>query len=112
MTTDTDTKEASLWLVPIGLLLVSPWALAAIAWGGFVIHMTWNWFLVPLGLPAIGFVLACGIEVFQQNFRSSAFGYQMKQATWREKFVERPFLTPAILLFFGWLVHLAQGWLQ
>ncbi len=37
-------------------------------WSGFVLSILWGWFLVPLGVPAIGTAHAIGIAVVMGMF--------------------------------------------
>ncbi len=43
------------------LFAVVAFVLPLAAWSAYVMSMLWGWFLVPLGVPAIGFVQAWGI---------------------------------------------------
>jgi hypothetical protein len=42
----------------LGIILLVPMALLR----GFVVFTLWGWFLIPLGLPAIGIAHAMGIS--------------------------------------------------
>lgn len=44
----------------IGLLFA---ATLSTMWFGYVLHILWAWFLVPIGLPAVTMVSAIGISI-------------------------------------------------
>ena len=43
----------------------------SVAVNGFVVSTMWNWFIVPLGAPSIGFWLAAGISLLISLFTTS-----------------------------------------
>ena len=54
---DSEEKQVDGWLKIIGFLV----ALMAIPVTGYVVFKLWNWFCVPLGIPAITWINALGI---------------------------------------------------
>lgn len=59
-------NRATLIKALIGLVVV----LASIPWSTFVATVVWGWFVMPLGLPAIGKAQAFGLMLLIGLFRS------------------------------------------
>lgn len=54
----------------IGVLGLAAAIIIPIAlWQGFVIHLLWRWFVVPIGLPEIGILHAIGLSMFVAVFK-------------------------------------------
>ena len=53
-----DSKDDSLYTL-LTLVVAVPLA----AWAGFVLSVVWAWFIVPLGVPAVGMWHAAGIKL-------------------------------------------------
>lgn len=52
-----DSDKSSGWEIAFGVLCIPfLWA-----WSGFAMSKLWTWFLVPLGVPAVGIWAAMGI---------------------------------------------------
>lgn len=81
----------------LALGFVIGFIVAAIAWNGFVLKVLWGWFMVPtFGLPTLNIPQALGIAIVAQTFMPT----QTADRSWV------PFLTGALTLVIGWLVHL------
>jgi hypothetical protein len=89
-------------------ILLAP--LAAI-WGGYVLTVLWEWFVVPVfGLPQLGIAQGLGLWL--------VVGYLTHQVSWQKEADElndvsvetlkmiNPFLSPALTLFIGWVYTL------
>jgi hypothetical protein len=72
------------------------------AWDGFVLMVLWGWFLIPLGLPAIGLSHAIGLSTL-----IGLVTHQMPSEGPSSDRTERGLLwalvVPAISLFIGWI---------
>lgn len=77
---------------------------------GWVAHLLWGWFLVPLGVPAVGWMQATGIGVLLGMLHTRGSYSDLFLAFRHEK--EKPndhlsimilllFMTPSISLVFG-----------
>lgn len=88
-------------------------ALAGVPWSGFVTSTLWGWFIVPLGISAIGLWHAAGISFLLSSFLGIR-GFDLKTPDNRsagEKCFSQIFLVavlPAAALLFGWLAKLAM----
>lgn len=76
---------------------------------GFTVSTLWGWFVVPLGMQAIGVAHGVGLSVFISYFGLN--GYQMwvkKQTDKRSEIAKTAyaFSIPATSLFIGWVVTL------
>jgi len=65
MTKDNKEDHWAIWL--LALLLSVPSAILA----GVVLSDLWEWFIHPLGVPAIGIAHAMGIAVIVAGFKAS-----------------------------------------
>lgn len=82
--------------------------LVAVLWGGYIASLLWGWFLVPLGVPAIGYWHAVGIEtllgafgLFSRKTQPDADDSPLsivKMALW-------PFVMPLVFLAVGAVAH-------
>ena len=77
---------------------------------GWATYKMWDWFLVPLGLPAINFFHAIGIYLsinFMAGYKHSLFGLQ-DQAEEKVLVDNLIYLyaRPLSILLFGWFIHL------
>jgi hypothetical protein len=74
---------------------------------GFVFSVLWGWFVVPLGVVAIGVAHAIGLTTVFGFLTTHLTHYQRKQS-------DNPFgdalgrmlVVPFLVLFFAWIVHL------
>ncbi|MBI2626116.1 MAG: hypothetical protein HYW69_00810 [Candidatus Nealsonbacteria bacterium] len=97
-------------IIGIGALTALLVAVSAV-WKGFVLLMLWKWFIVPIfGLPELPLVAAIGVGMV-----ISFLTYQQIESKSNEdedkgvhlaKSLGMLILYPAIVLFFGWIVHL------
>jgi len=69
---------------------------------GFVLSTMWAWFVVPLGLPAIGIALAIGLSLTVGLF--SGLSPKRDEKPWVQ--IAAGFVAPLLTLFCGWLVHM------
>lgn len=76
----------------------------AILLRGFVIYKLWGWFIVPLGMQAVGILHAYGISLFVGVLMPQISGKDGDSKDGSKKII----LTPLLFLFFGWLVHLCM----
>jgi len=86
----------------IGALLCLLCAFPAAVWDGYVLSILWGWFVVPLGLAAIGKAHAYGICVVLGLAR---YRYEEgEQNEWGMRAIMM-FVAPAIYLFCGYAAH-------
>ncbi len=74
-------------------------------WKGFVLSILWGWFLVPLGVPAIGTAHAIGIAVLV-----SMLTYQHRKSS-SEVSLEPLFLSFVSPLFALAIGHIVKGFM-
>ena len=90
------TRLIATWLATI---------VVTVFWGGYVASTLWNWFIVPLGVPAINYLHAVGIITVINVFLGSR-GYSVSKDIENE--ADLGFLyasiAPLLLLILGWLV--------
>jgi len=82
------------------LLLTAPHLLL----DSLVCKVLWNWFLVPLGVPAVEWAHALGIGLLV--LLVSPHPYRNPKATVKErldKFIQVGFVKPLFLLGLGWI---------
>lgn len=82
---------------------------------GYVNSILWGWFLVPLGLPAIGVFHACGIQFTLAGFLGlrgmwadmTAYDGSKKksEAGHRALVIVMLALAPSVLWGYGWLAN-------
>jgi hypothetical protein len=81
------------------------WPAQAFVWG-YCVAVLWSWFVVPLGLPAIGKAHALGLAVIVR-FVSMDVSKVIKDADEEtHEFVARQvavFIVPGFALLFGWV---------
>lgn len=51
-------------------------------WNGFVIHMMWGWFIVPLGVQSIGIAHAIGFGLFVSLLHRPRIDDDDKKSLW------------------------------
>ena len=74
-------------------------------WQGWAVSMLWNWFVAPMGVPAItiltgaGLTLVCG-AIRARNTKSTSDESQ----TDRFERLAAMVLIPAITVFIGWII--------
>ena len=90
---------AVLALLIFGFLLIGVLAV----WRAFALTYLWQWFIVPLGVPAIGLWHAAGISIIVAylTYENAAKDKEDGVST----ALAMGFLMPAFALFFGWLYH-------
>lgn len=83
-------------------------ALIGLFWSSFVATTLWGWFMVPLGVPSIGYWHAVGIlSLISVLMGSRGLTYrsmQDKEAKIYEIFIVA--IIPAISLLVGWIAKL------
>jgi len=86
------------------LLLVLCWAFVQ----GFVLSTMWGWFVVPLGLPALGLAHAIGLSFLVRWLTHQHVSCQKdenrKEVAFRQLAIG--FLYPFAILFLGWITTL------
>jgi len=85
-------------------LLISPltWM-----WKAFVMVKLWSWFMVPAGIPHLGFVTAMGATlIFSMLSPTPKSDSEEVTVEWAVKAIGMGFLGPLLGLFFGWGLHL------
>lgn len=89
-----------------GLILLI-WATPVVILSGFAIKLAWMWFIVPLGVPAIGVVHAIGIRMLITYIVSSSNSnlneYKEKNIN---ELVSEMVAKPIVFLIFTWVIHL------
>lgn len=91
------------------LVLVAMLSLIALSilWRGFVLHILWGWFVVPLGAPHIGVAWAIGLAAIA----SMAVGHKGKNKGDEPDTAENLtflFLGPLVILGVSWIAHAAM----
>lgn len=81
--------------------------IAVIPWVAYVATVMWGWFVVPLGMPAIGKAHAYGLLAIAGLIRRGESSKKADPAGTRDVIVAIgiAFSTPALVLFVGWLAH-------
>lgn len=82
------------------LLALVPWAL--IAWG-WALQLMWMWFLVPLGIPALGLAHAIGIRGLVQIAAYSQISSARREVSAAEA-VTHALLIPPLAVGVAWCV--------
>ena len=100
----SETKAGFGSLLLTFILIVPPAALLA----GYTVQTCWNWFQVPLGLPALSLPHAIGMDLLV-TFMASA-GAPMKppdvsNMDYGKHLLKRMFVRPVAMLAFAWLAH-------
>lgn len=75
-------------------------------WKAFALFKLWSWFLVPAGVPRLGFVTAMSITLIVSLLTPSKV--DDKETTDKDwiKAIVIALLHPAFVLFCGWILHL------
>jgi len=75
---------------------------------GFVLSALWGWYIVPLGLPAIGIVHAIGLALLVRylTYHHNKCKRETEEENPISKLVARVFVYPIAVLFIGWLIHI------
>jgi hypothetical protein len=91
----------------MALLIIGGALLAAalgVMWSGFVLSILWGWFMVPLGLPALGVAQAIGIALV-----AGMLTHQMPRGEAETSALFAfAFLAPLFSLAIGWVVKSAM----
>ncbi len=87
------------WMV-LGLAILTP----AIVLEGWIITLTWEWFVVPLGASAIGIAHAIGLNVLLSLF----FHRYRKTPDDAAAVVKHAYTAPLWFLAVGWVAHLVM----
>jgi len=82
-----------------GLALYGIWA------GAFVGCHLWEWFLVPLGIPAVTWIHLAGVGLLVKLYTYYIPTSQPKERETDWGNVGSAVLFPWITLFFGWVLH-------
>lgn len=70
---------------------------------GWVLSFLWDWFLVPLGLPAIGFWHSVGICLMVAFLTYHYYNFQRSQPNLNEALIY--VFSPLAVLGIGWVIH-------
>lgn len=70
---------------------------------GFTIMWMWSWYIVPLGLPAIGLIHAIGIDMLVSFVVTTQINIPPNGGFW-ERFIYGLLLT-CVTLLAGWILH-------
>lgn len=74
---------------------------------GIVLSFLWQWFLVPLGLPALGLIHAMGVGLIVRYLTYQTVNCKKEddqQQVWVQ--LASSLLYPLFILLFGFIVHL------
>ena len=94
-----DWSIGMIFLAFIGALFLFP---LAILWQSYVLSTMWNWYMVPaLKVAPIGMALSYGLMLVANLFK----GVRISKNEDHFKTIFAIFVTPAFILFFGWIVH-------
>lgn len=96
--------ESSKIIMGVMALLMVPFAMA---WRGYVLSLVWAWFVMPLGVPAIGIAHAIGLSM-----TIAVFAKQERETKEEKSFlvlvvrmVMKAVLVPLVVLAFAAIVH-------
>jgi hypothetical protein len=92
----------------IALILVPLVVAAAAMLDGFVIHLMWSWYMVPLGVPAIGIAHAIGIDLLVSLTAHQTIPVKDGDKEFAQKQLIRMFTRPVIILLVAWI---ARHWM-
>jgi hypothetical protein len=90
---------AGVLIVMVGLIT------AAILVHGFVLKLMWAWFLVPLGLPALGLAHACGLGLLARYLTWQRIPKSEEDEDANARRLALNFIYPCIILGFGSIIH-------
>jgi hypothetical protein len=85
----------------IALIILAITTVAAI-WEAFALKVLWGWFLVPLGLPAIGMAHAVGLALIATLLTHQAPS-NMTSDERQSQVIGWGLATPAVALIVGWI---------
>jgi len=73
----------------------------------FIVYKFWYWFLLPVftTLPEINYVQALGISLFISLFKNHSSSVIKDEYKDKNQTFSNFFLTPLIILLFGWIVY-------
>lgn len=77
-------------------------------WGGYVLMVLWEWFIVPLGVTPITFIWACALHMM--GYWATTTGLQIAlmkvlDNSLGSKFI-RAYIVDLMALITGWVFHL------
>lgn len=84
-------------LILVGAILIIPLLLIEQGWA---ISTLWGWFIVPLGVPAIGIASAIGIAI---TFSVLRYSHNKTDEGDKWERMARLVLTPVIAVCLGWI---------
>jgi hypothetical protein len=91
-------------LIPFAMMAVV--IASAAVWRGLILSFLWLWFLVPIGVPAIGAVHGAGIALLAGMFLTSVQKKQEQKGRHPAAVLfEDIVATPLLILALGAIVH-------
>jgi hypothetical protein len=109
MSTSSDSFLASVIAAPFVMLGVFIlWFIGSLI-RGFVLLKMWAWFLIPLGLPTITLWHAVGVSMIVAYLAQANLGIYKEHELDNGKAIFHGIISPWILLFFAWVIHLLMG---
>jgi hypothetical protein len=98
MKIDMSTVIAAIVAIPLVAVIFA----VSCIWSGWVLHVLWAWFVVPLfGLPALTVPYAIGLSLVSKMLRGR--GYSDKDESFWKSLMNAA-IGPAIVLLVGWIV--------
>ena len=85
------------------LLMIFAITVACVPWSMFVMTVIWGWFVVPLGLPAIGKAHAFGLTLLLSLTRSYSEDDDKKSDLTAK--ITLAVGVPALVLLMGYIAH-------
>lgn len=73
--------------------------------GAFTVSTLWSWFIVPFGLPAIGYAHAYGVMTFINFFLAAINVNTQKKEADINHTIAVGFSINFFALLFGWIAH-------
>ena len=87
------------------LILIASLIAAAILVHGFVLKLMWAWFLIPLGLPALGLAHACGLGLLARYLTWQRMPKSEDDEDANMRRLALNFIYPCIILSLGAIIH-------
>jgi hypothetical protein len=88
--------------VAFGLLVAMP---PTQVWLGYVLSWLWQWFVVPLGVPAVSVWQAAGLVCLADLLRLRVSVTQAVNGDYAGRYVVAHGVAPLIMLALGWALH-------